>query len=290
MKPMVTGTVITLALACLFLWGLVRLLEPNLAFFPTGGEQMTPADHGLAFTPLDVQTSDGERLRAWWIPRDPPLASVVFFHGNGGNLSLWSPVFAELHHRGYAVLAWDYRGYGSSTGRPSERGLYRDAEAIVGLVKERGLERGGAPLVYWGRSLGTAVAAYAASVQAPDGLVLEAGFPSARALFEGNPLMRLLSLFSSYRFPTADWMERVQVPALVIHGTADSVIPFRMGERLYGGLRGKKRFHAIPGGDHNDLSPRDGEAYWEAVRAFVAELAARASGSRQEQGRGTERD
>jgi hypothetical protein len=251
---------------------------------------MTPRDHGLAFIPIDVQTSDGERLRAWWIPHERPLASVVFFHGNGGNLSLWSPVFAELHRHGYAVLAWDYRGYGSSTGRPGERGLYRDADAIVGLVRERALDRTGAPLLYWGRSLGTAVAAYAASVQAPDGVVLEAGFPSARALFEGQPLMRLLSLFSSYRFPTADWMERVQVPALVIHGTADSVIPFRMGERLYGGLRGKKRFHAIPGGDHNDLSPRDGEAYWAAVREFVAELAARASGSRQEQGRGTEGD
>jgi hypothetical protein len=197
---------------------------------------------------------------------------VVFFHGNGGNLSLWSPVFAELHRQGYSVLAWDYRGYGSSTGRPSERGLYRDADAIVGLVRERALDRAGVPLLYWGRSLGTAVAAYAASVQAPDAIVLEAGFPSARALFERQPLMRVLSLFSSYRFPTASWMSSVRVPALVLHGTADSVIPFRMGERLFEGLRGPKRFHAIPGGDHNDLAPRDGEAYWEAVAAFVARL------------------
>jgi hypothetical protein len=74
-------------------------------------------------------------------------------------------------------------------------------------------------------------------------------------------------------------MTRVTAPALVLHGTADSVIPFRMGERLYGGLRGPKRFHAIPGGDHNDLSPRDGEAYWEAVRAFVADLPARGPGA-----------
>jgi hypothetical protein len=278
MKSM-TGVLVTLALTCLFLWGLVRLFEPKLAFFPAGGEQMTPADHGLAFTPLDVSATDGERLRAWWIPRDRPLANVVFFHGNGGNLSLWSPVFAELHLRGYSVLAWDYRGYGSSTGRPSERGLYRDADAIVGLVRKRALDRADAPLLYWGRSLGATVAAYAASVQAPDGVVLEAGFPSARALFEGNPLMRLLSLFSSYRFPTAEWMQRVTAPALVIHGTADSVIPFRMGERLHEGLRGPKRFHAIPGGDHNDLSPRDGDAYWAAVRAFVSGLPARGAGA-----------
>ena len=273
-----TGPAITLALTCVFLWLLVRLFEPRLAFFPTGGEQMTPRDHGLAFTPIDVQTSDGERLRAWWIPHDRPLASVVFFHGNGGNLSLWSPVFAELHRHGYAVLAWDYRGYGSSTGRPGERGLYRDADAIVGLVGQRALDRAGVPLLYWGRSLGAAIAAYAASIRAPAGVVLEAGFPSARALFEGQPLMRLLSLFSSYRFPTASWMSSVRVPALVIHGAADSVIPFRMGERLYRDLPGPKRFHAIPEGDHNDLSPRDGEAYWAAVRAFVADLPARGPG------------
>ena len=273
MKNM-TGTVVTLVLTGALLWALVRVLEPRLAFFPTGGEQMTPADHRLAFSAIDVRTSDGERLRAWWIPREQPLANVVFFHGNGGNLSLWSPVFAELHRQGYAVLAWDYRGYGSSTGRPGEGGLYRDADAIVGLVKERGLARSGVPLVYWGRSLGATVAAYAASVRAPDGVVLEAGFPSARALFERNPVMLVLSFFSSYRFPTAEWMERVTAPALVLHGTDDSVIPYRMGERLYEGLRGPKRFHAIPGGDHNDLAPRDGEAYWTAVRGFVASLRA----------------
>jgi len=85
----------------------------------------------------------------------------------------------------------------------------------------------------------------------------------------------VLSFFSSYRFPTAEWMERVTAPALVLHGTDDSVIPYRMGERLYEGLRGPKRFHAIPGGDHNDLAPRDGEAYWTAVRGFVASLPAR---------------
>ena len=277
MKNM-TGTVVTLVLTGALLWALVRVLEPRLAFFPTGGEQMTPADHRLAFSAIDVRTSDGERLRAWWIPREQPLSNVVFFHGNGGNLSLWSPVFAELHRQGYAVLAWDYRGYGSSTGRPGEGGLYRDADAIVGLVKERGLARSGVPLVYWGRSLGATVAAYAASVRAPDGVVLEAGFPSARALFERNPVMLVLSFFSSYRFPTAEWMERVTAPALVLHGTDDSVIPYRMGERLYEGLRGPKRFHAIPGGDHNDLAPRDGEAYWAAVRAFVDGLPTRAPG------------
>lgn len=279
MRRRVTGALTTLALTGLCLWGLVRLLEPRLAFFPAAGEQMTPGDHGLAFTPLDVRTADGELLRAWWIPREAPLASVVYFHGNGGNLSLWSPVFAELHRHGYAVLAWDYRGYGSSTGRPSERGLYRDADAVVGLVRARGLDRAPAPLVYWGRSLGATVAAYAASVQAPDGIVLEAGFPSARELFERNPLMLGLSVFSSYRFPTAEWMSRVTAPTLVLHGTADTIIPFRMGERLYEGLPGPRRFHAIPGGDHNDLSPRDGEAYWEAVRTFVADLAARGSGA-----------
>ena len=105
----------------------------------------------------------------------------------------------------FDVVAIDYRGYGVSTGRPTESGLYRDVDATIAFVRDR-LPHVNAPLVYWGRSLGTPMAAYAASREAPAGVVLEAGFPNVRGVLESNPVLWTLSWFSTYRFATADWM------------------------------------------------------------------------------------
>jgi pimeloyl-ACP methyl ester carboxylesterase len=99
---------------------LVRLLEPRLAFFPSKGETTTPLDFGIGYEPLTIETADGERLRAWHISStQPPF--VVYFHGNGGNLSNWAPILTGIARQGYSVLAFDYRGYGVSTGRPTEK-------------------------------------------------------------------------------------------------------------------------------------------------------------------------
>jgi len=245
----------------------VRLFESGLAFFPLRGEDETPAAFGVPFEAAVLTTSDGERVHAWWMPHEPARATVLYLHGNGGHLSMWAPVLTGIWRQGYAVFAVDYRGYGRSTGRPSEAGLYRDVAAAVAAVHARG-DRGGAPLVYWGRSLGAVMAARAARDRAPDGLILEAGFPSLRAVLEGSPFW-LLSWLSSYRFPASEWLADVTVPTLVIHGERDSVIPFRLGQRLFESVRGPRRFVAISGGDHNDPEPADPGRYWTAVREFT---------------------
>jgi uncharacterized protein len=252
------------------LWG-VRQLEPRMAFFPFSGETVTPRQFGVEFAALTLDTADGERLRAWHLPRADALAQVVYFHGNGGNLSIWADVLVGLWQQRLDVIAVDFRGYGLSTGRPTEQGLYRDVDATVGYVDAE-LRRAELPLIYWGRSLGAAMAGYAATRGQPDGVVLEAGFPSARALFDRNPVMLGLSGLSSYRFATAEWMASVTAPALVIHGDRDSVIPYRHGQRLYDTLPGPKRFVTIPGGDHNDPAPADAELYWGAVGDFIGSL------------------
>jgi hypothetical protein len=251
--------------------GLVRLAEPRMAFFPFPGEDADPARYGVPFEAIDVRTSDGERLRAWWLPHEQPRAQVVYFHGNGGNLSVWSDILIETHRRGFSVLAVDYRGYGLSSGSPSERGLYLDAEATLAVFHER-LRRPGAPVVYWGRSLGTAVAAFAASRRRPDGVVLEAGFRDARTLTRDYPILWVFSWFSSYRFSTAGWLRGVRVPALVMHGTSDGVVSYRQGQWLFESLEGDKRFFAIEGADHNDARAPDAEGYWRAVNQFVSAL------------------
>ena len=252
----------------------VRAVEPRLAFFPFAGEDVTPRHLGADYVALTIETADGERLRAWHIPRGDAIAQVVYFHGNGGNLSNWAEVLVGLHERELDVIAVDYRGYGVSTGSPTELGLYRDVDATLAYAHAH-LRRADVPLVYWGRSLGATMAAYGASRRTQDGVVLENGFPAARMLFERNPVMWALSMFSTYRFATADWMADVKAPALVIHGDRDRVVPYRLGQRLYESLSGPKRFVTLPGGDHNDPVPADAELYWGEVRAFVTSLGVR---------------
>jgi fermentation-respiration switch protein FrsA (DUF1100 family) len=250
---------------------LARVLEPRLAFYPVRGAGETPATFGVPYRDLVVTTPDGERLHAWVLPREDPLAQVLYFHGNGGNLAGWAPVLAGLHRRGFEVLALDYRGYGLSSGTPSERGLYVDAQAFVRRVAAE-LRNEDVPLVYWGRSLGCAPAARAARVVPPDGLVLEAGFARGRDVFRGDPVLAFLGLFASYRFDTAALLRGVDRPVLLLHGDRDGVVPLEEGERLFRSIRSPKRFHRIRGGGHNDAEPRDPEAYWGAVEAFVGDL------------------
>ena len=261
---------IFLAVALAALTALVRWLEPRIAFFPFPGEDDTPRSAGLAFDAVTIATSDGERLRAWAIHGPEPRARIVYFHGNGGNLSNWSATLSAVAQRGYSVLAADYRGYGLSTGRPTERGLYRDVDATI--ARPWTDAEGKLPLIYWGRSLGGAMAAYAATVRRPNGVIIEAGFADARSAVRGSPVLAVLSLLASYRFPAADFINQANVPVLQLHGDRDSVIPIELGRELFQKITGPKQFVVIPGGDHNDAAPRDAEGYWSAIDRFMTSV------------------
>jgi len=266
---MVVKLLVVTAAVFVVIFALVRAIEPRVAFFPASGEDSVPSAHGVPYDAATIDTADGERLHAWLLPSPNARATVVYFHGNGGNLSIWLPILVGLQRQGFTVAAFDYRGYGASTGRPSERGLYRDVDAVVEWGSR--LERPNTPLVYWGRSLGTAMAAYAATLRRPDRLILESGFPNARSLFRGSLPLGFLSLFSSYRFPTAEFARRANCPVLVLHGDADRVIPMAHGRALFDALPEPKRFVIVPGADHNDAAPPQPDAYWAAVRDFIGE-------------------
>lgn len=272
-------------IALLVLKAIVVLLEPRMAFFPSRGVQQTPADAGLDFQDLRIPTSDGETIHAWWIPHASARAQIVYWHGNGGNLSLWLDALATLHEQGWSVLGFDYRGYGASTGSPSERGIYRDTDAVLAYFAQhlraaasqpsassRSSSSSGSslvPVIYWGRSLGGPAAAYGAGTHPPDALILEGTFPKLSSLFAGNPVMRFLSLFSSYRFPTSSFLRKYDGPVLLIHGDADTVIPFRHGQNLFDEIRSPKQFLPIAGADHNDFHPASVTSYWAPIRAFI---------------------
>jgi uncharacterized protein len=250
------------------LWALVVLVQARMAFFPLPGIQRTPAAAGIAYEDVRIVTSDGVTLHGWWMEHPSPRAQVIYWHGNGGNLSLWLDVLADLRQRGFSVLAVDYRGYGGSSGSPSEKGIYLDADASARYFAER--LRKGVATVMWGRSLGSVVAAYAASKSPPDALVLESAFPDARSLFAGNPLLLALSFLSTYRFPTSRHLTGYRGPLLVIHGDADTLIPFAGGRKVYDAAPAdRKVFLALRGADHNEMYARRPD-YWPAIDAFIA--------------------
>ena len=264
MRLLLTAAVVAAGLKLVVWW-----LEPRMAFYPFRGVQETPASVGLAFSDVRIPTADGETLHAWWLEHPAPRAQVIFWHGNGGNLSLWLDVIAELRSRGFSVLAVDYRGYGASTGRPSERGLYHDADASVRLLNEK-FRTAAVPVIYWGRSIGSSVAAYAASKTPPDALVLESPFPDVRTILRDNPVLWLLSFLSSYRFSTSKHLEHYTGPLLVVHGDADTIIPYGAGRRVFDRAPSpRKSLVTVKSADHNDLHVVNPAFYWSGIDEFV---------------------
>lgn len=192
--------------------------------------------------------------------------TILFSHGNAENIVQGMDFLERMRDAGFGVLAYDYSGYGLSTGRPSERAAYEDAEAAYEyLTRSAGVppER----IILHGRSLGGAVAADLAARRPAAGLVLESTFTSAFRVVRPYPFLPF------DRFGTAGKLPRVRMPVLVIHGTEDEVIGFWHGQRLYALASEPKQRLWVQGARHNDLAWVAGERYWAALRAFADGLA-----------------
>jgi len=236
--------------------GLLSLALPMIArhliFHPTAGEQATPAERGLEYAALRLSPEAGLLLTAWYLPAPGARRTVLYLHGNAGNLSdrVWR--LARLASEGLAVLAFDYRGFGLSEGRPSVRGTGLDARAAWDhLTGERGLEPGEIVLV--GSSLGAAVALQLVESGArPAAVILEAPFASIRAMSRAVfPLLPAFLVPDHYDNLAA--ARRLDLPLAIYHGTADQVVPFEQGRRLFEAAAGPKSFFAIEGGPHQPV-------------------------------------
>jgi fermentation-respiration switch protein FrsA (DUF1100 family) len=259
----------TVVLALIILKIFVILLEPKLTFFPYRPMPDTPKSYGIEYQDLSFATQDGETLHAWFLERPEPTAYLLFFHGNGGNISAGClDYLVSLYRRGYSVFAFDYRGYGKSTGSPSEKGLYIDSRAAVSYFWKK-LRQKDRPVVYLGHSLGGVAAASAATHAEPQGLILQGTFPDKMNLLTHYPFFYFLGLFSRYRLSTLEFMKDVRCPVLVVHGDRDRVVPIAAGQELYDRLQGKKEFYPVKGAGHADLHLVGGEEYWTRLEAFV---------------------
>ncbi|MCI0403874.1 MAG: alpha/beta hydrolase [Acidobacteria bacterium] len=250
---------------------LIRVFENRMVFFPEPARDsdMTPAQAGVEVEDVFLTTSDGVKIHCWWAQTEPAQRTVLYFHGNAGNLSLRLPTIGWLQQLPANVLAVDYRGYGKSEGQPTEEGVYRDGEAAYNYLAE---ERKIPPeqIVVLGQSLGTTVAVDVASKKPVSAVVLEAGFPSAKRV--AQEAMRLPGVWLVMRsdFNSARKLKDVRAPVLVAHCRQDSVIPFVLGEELYAAARRPSRFVAYPGDCHEPVYTADPRDYAARLRAFLS--------------------
>ena len=253
-------------LLCLYLY----FMQEKLLFYPdTGGRDLVdkPSDIGLQFDTVQISTSDNIWLYGWYIPAERSRATLLFFHGNAGNISHRLDSIRIFHDLGLSVLIFDYRGYGRSGGKISEPGTYLDGEAVWNyLVDAKKVDP--QQVILFGRSLGGAVAADIAAKHHPGALILESTFTSvpdmAARLYPVFPV-RLLARFI---YNTRLALQSVTCPVLIIHSPDDEIIPFENGRILYETAGEPKHFLEIRGG-HNDGFLVSGSTYTDGLKDFL---------------------
>ncbi len=259
----------------LVLWGCQScvsyfIFEPDRTLYAKPADfSFNVRDVGL---PVRLSGHAGQSLHGWWVASAAWDAKVVLYlHGNDGNVSTSMGDIAPLRELGYAVFILDYRGYGESAGSfPSEKTVYEDADAAwIYLVDQRGVRP--AHLYIYGHSLGGAIGIELA-LHHPEaaGLIVESGFTSIRDMAKLRKRYALLPIgLLNQRFDSIQKVSRLKLPVLYIHGTADEVVPYAMGEQLFKASGGRKRFIAIGGGLHANNAAVGGPLFRAAIRDFI---------------------
>ena len=214
-----------------------------------------------------IATDDGVRVHAWYAPAGADAPVLVWSHGNGGNIANRVEVLLALQARGVGVLAYDYRGYGRSQGRPTEAGVYRDARAAYDSERARGTPAG--RIVCFGESLGSAVTLQLAMERPCAGVVVVAPFTTLAEVARRH--YGPLGALAGNRFDALANVARLTVPLLVAHGDRDEIVPFELGERLFAAAPEPKRFVRVRGAHHNDVF--DAPALLDTIAAFAREVA-----------------
>jgi len=242
-----------------------------LAEVPGRTLTMTPADVGLTYQDVSIETTDGVTLHGWFIAGQSSQV-LLFFHGNAGNISHRLDSIWQFQSLGLSILIIDYRGYGQSAGRTTEMGMYRDADAAWRyLIESRGIVAN--DIVIFGRSLGGSVASRLASENQPLALIVESSFTSipdiAQDLYPWLPARWL----SRLNHATREYVRDVRCPILVIHSRDDEIIPFRHGETIFASANEPRTLLTLRGG-HNDAFLIDESVYVEGLRTFLKGLSA----------------
>ncbi|MCG2704169.1 MAG: alpha/beta hydrolase [Candidatus Omnitrophica bacterium] len=238
--------IILVCAGLLFLYA--RYLERASLYYPTRDIEATPLQIGIEYRDIAFKAADGTQLHGWFIPATGASCTVIFCHGNGGNISHRLEKIDFFHRLGVNMFIFDYRGYGKSKGHCSEPGLYADAKAAYEYVR-RGFKQ--EHVIIYGESLGGAVAVDLAAKEKIDGLILESTFTNvadmAKVVYPWLP-----AGFLKTRFDSLAKISRVKAPKLHLHSQCDDIVPLRLGKKLFDAAPEPKKFVLLGSGMHND--------------------------------------
>lgn len=268
MQRMTISIITTLVSIWLFFSLLLYIFQPKLIYFPDNTLLFSPAGFDLPYESVTLTTTEEVKIHGWWIPHENPRATMLFLHGNAGNISHRLQKLQIYNQLGLSVLIIDYRGYGQSEGTPTETGTYLDAEAAWNyLTQTRRIMAG--DIVIYGESLGGVVATWLASQVATTGaVIIESTFTSVRDM--GNHYYPFLpvNLITRIHYPALKYIQAFTRPLLVIHSPTDEIVPYEMGQRLFKAANPPKDFLEIRG-DHNAGFLRSGDIYIDGLDGFI---------------------
>ena len=254
------------------LLALVYANQPNMLYLPgTPGRALdaTPRDIGLEYEDVNLETADGVRIHGWFLP-GASARTLLFFHGNAGNISHRLDTIRQFVGLGLSVLIIDYRGYGQSEGKPTEQGMYRDAEAAWEyLTNDRGIPAG--QVIIAGRSLGGSIAAWLAAQHTPAALIVDSAFTSVPDIGQEAYPWLPVKLLSRFQHATRDYVTEADCPVLVVHSRDDETIRFHHGQAIFAAAGEPKTFVEIRGG-HNDAHFTSAWIYLDGLRQFLDTL------------------
>lgn len=247
---MLLNLFIFIAAAYLALVLLIYLSQSRLVYFPDKQLSNTPGMFGLDYSSLSIATDDGETLHGWWVPVPDAKGTVLFFHGNAGNISHRINYLTMFKRLGYNTLLFDYRGYGQSSGTPSESGTYLDAQAVWRHLIETQMI---APeqIALFGESLGGPIAAWLAAREKPGLLALASTFTSVPDLATQIYPFLPVRWISRFEYNTLESLQSVTCPVFIAHSPQDEIIPFQHGQRLFQAASEPKYFLTLEGGHNN---------------------------------------
>lgn len=252
MRRMLGELLIPIAIAYGAVLVLVFVFQSHLVFYPGIGRDtlLSPEAYGLRHESVEIRTVDGETLHAWWVPAEGARGVVLFFHGNAGNISHRLDYLSMFNRLRYTTLIVDYRGYGRSTGTPSEEGTYRDAEAAWDYLRHARSVRP-QDVVIAGESLGGAVATWLATRTGPRAVLLFSTFTSVNDLGAQVYWFLPVRLLSRIGYDNLENLKRIRAPVFIAHSRDDDIVPYRHGTRLFESAHEPKAFLEMRGG-HND--------------------------------------
>ena len=244
--------------------------QSRLIYFPTSEIVATPDQIGLSYKSVSFKALDGVKLSGWFIPADSPRGVVIFCHGNAGNISHRLESIDIFHRLRLSTFIFDYRGYGTSEGTPSEQGSYLDVRGAWNyLIEYEGLAP--SDIMLFGRSLGGAVAAWLASQHTPKALIIESTFTSAPDLAGELYFYLPVKFLCRYKYNALAAIREVQCPILIVHSQEDEIVSFSHGRKLFDAAKEPKIFLEISG-SHNEGFITSGSVYLDGLKAFLDQV------------------